>query len=72
MALYFFIARRADIETDDPHGMALPDTAAALRHAEHIIDQLRKSGTFNDDLAIVVKNELHETILNIPFHPANA
>jgi hypothetical protein len=47
--------------------MPLPDTSAALVHAEHIIDQLRKAGTFNDDLTIVVKNELHETVLNLPF-----
>jgi len=72
MPQYFFIARRTHVETDDPHGMPLPDTAAALRHAEHIIDQLRKAGTFNDDLTIVVKNELHETVLNLPFRPANA
>jgi hypothetical protein len=72
MPQYFFIARRSEIETDDAHGMPLPDTAAALVHAEHIIDQLRKAGTFNDDLIIVVKNELHETVLNLPFRPANA
>ncbi len=72
MSQYFFIARRTDFETDDPHGIALPDTAAARLHAEHIMDQLRKVGTFNDDLTIVVKNDMHETVLNLPFRPANA
>jgi hypothetical protein len=72
MPRYFFIARRRGIETDDPHGMPLPDTGAALVHAEHIIDQLRKDCIFDDDLIIVVKNELHETVLNLPLRPANA
>jgi hypothetical protein len=71
-AALFLHRRRREIEADDPHGMLLPDTAAALVHAEHIIDQLRKAGIFNDDLTIVVKNELHETVLNRPFRPANA
>jgi hypothetical protein len=72
MPQYFFITRRAHVETDDPQGISLPNIGAALRHAEHIFEELRQAATFNDDLTIVVKNELRETVLNLPFRPAVA
>jgi hypothetical protein len=46
------------------------NNAAALARAETIIGDLRKMGGFNDDLTIIVKNELHERVLSIPFLPA--
>jgi hypothetical protein len=70
MPRYFFIARRTATETYDPEGTVLSDNAAALARAETIIGDLRKMGGFNDDLTIIVKNELHERVLSIPFLPA--
>jgi hypothetical protein len=72
MPRYFFIARRAATETYDPNGTVLSDNAAALAHAESIIEDLRKKGGFNDDLTIDVKNDLHERVLSMPFLPACA
>ena len=70
MPRYFFIARRTATETYDPDGTVLSDNAAALAHAESIIGDLRKVGGVNDDLTIIVKNELRERVLSIPFLPA--
>ena len=74
MPRYFFTIRgRASVE-DDPTGTDLPDVAAALSHAEYKIQELKiKSGydTYNNDpaLMMIVKDQVRQTVLSLPFFP---
>lgn len=80
MRKYFFAIQRSDQarEEGDLRGILLPNDAAALRHAERKISELRKSARGRCDLGtdlegiVIVRNENHETVLCVPFLPACA
>jgi hypothetical protein len=74
MPRYFFTIRRLDSEIeDDPQGMILPNDAAALSHAEHEIRELQKGDGYDDPkLIMIVKSEIHQPLLSLPFLPACA
>lgn len=74
MRKYFFAIQRLDREEDDLRGILLPNDAAALRHAERKISELRKRTRGRGDLEgiVIVRNEKHETVLCVPFLPACA
>jgi hypothetical protein len=71
---YYFIVRRADQKDKvDPRAVTLPNDAAALRHAECTIAELRKEKGYFDSMgSVIVKNEKDEVILSVPFLPACA
>lgn len=65
---YFFTVRWSDHDDDDRHGTELPDDAAALGYADRIIRELKDGGGLDDPgLMMVVKNEMHMTVLSLPF-----
>jgi hypothetical protein len=66
---YFFTIHGRDPVEDDADGN-LPDAAAALSHAEHIIRELRKKSGY-DDLALMmfVTDQSGKTVLSLPFFP---
>jgi hypothetical protein len=65
---YFFTIRWSDHDDDDRHGTELPDDAAALGYADRIIRELKDGGGLDDPgLMMVVKNEMHMTVLSLPF-----
>jgi hypothetical protein len=68
---YFFTTRGRDRLKHDPHGMSLPDVAAALSNAERKIRELRKESGYNNDptLMMIVKDEAGHTVLSLPFFP---
>jgi hypothetical protein len=74
VAQYFFIIRRSDMGFEDnPLGKDLPNVAAALSYAEHIIGQLHDEGSDGDaELMMIVKDETQQTVLSLPFLPAFA
>jgi hypothetical protein len=52
----------------DRVGKVLPDITAALAHAEGIIRELQKEGEYDDpELKMLVKNQLQQTVLLLPF-----
>ena len=67
---YFFTIHGQDRIEDDADGTYLPDAAAALSHAEHIIRELRKKSGY-DDLALMmfVTDRSGQTVLSLPFFP---
>ena len=70
MPRYFFTIRGRDRVEDDPDGIDLPDAAAALSHAEHIIRELRKKSGYNDlALMMFVTDQSGRTVLSLPFFP---
>ena len=69
MPLYFFTIQALN-ETleDDRIGKALPDITAALAHAEGMIRELQKQGEYDDpELKMLVKDQLQQTVLFLPF-----
>lgn len=74
MSEYLFMTKRADQKDEvDPRAVNLPNDAAALRYAELIIAELQKEkGCFDSMGLVIVKNEMDEVILSIPFLPACA
>ena len=71
MPRYFFTISRRDRVEDDPDGVDLPDTAAALSYVEYKIQNLRKKSGYKDDLALMmfVKDQAGQTVLSLPFFP---
>ncbi len=62
--------RGRDRVEDDPDGTYLPDVAAALSYAEYTIRELRKKSRYNDPaLMMIVKDQIRQTILSLPFLP---
>ena len=74
MPRYFFpVQQSGRLIRDDPCGLILPNAAAALSHAEHVIDELRnRNDPRRAELAMIVQNETHETLLSLPFLPGCA
>ena len=72
MPRYFFTIHGREQVEDDPAGTYLPDTEAALSHAEYTIRELRKKSCYKDDLALMmlVKDQARQTVLSLPFFPA--
>jgi hypothetical protein len=68
MPQYFFTVRRSEVEMKYPNGVMLPNNAAAISYAEHIIVTLGASS----DLSIIVENGAREPVLFIPGLPACA
>jgi hypothetical protein len=68
MPQYFFTVRRSEVEMKYPNGVMLPNNAAAISYAEHIIVTLGAS----NDLSIIVENGAREPVLFIPGLPACA
>ena len=68
MPQYFFTVRRSEVETEYLNGVMLPNNAAAISYAEHIIVTLGAS----NDLSIIVENRAREPVLFIPGLPACA
>jgi hypothetical protein len=67
---YFFTIHGRDRAEDDADGTHLPDAAAALSHAEHTIQELRKKSGYNDlALMMFVKDQAGQTVLSLPFWP---
>jgi len=70
MPQYFFTIHREDRVEDDPDGTYLPDDTAALSHAEHAIQELRKKSGYNDPaLMMIVTDQSQRTVLSLPFWP---
>ncbi len=69
MPRYFFTIRGRDRVEDDPHGMNLPDIAAALSNAERKIQELRKESGYNNDTTLMIKDDAGHTVLSLPFFP---
>ena len=66
----YFLTIQALNETleDDRIGKALPDITAALAHAEGMIRELQKQGEYDDPkLTMLVKDQLQQTVLFLPF-----
>jgi hypothetical protein len=65
---YFFTIRWPDHEDGDRLGASLPDDAAALDHAIRIVRDLRQGGEHDDPgLMMIVKNQMLNTVLSLPF-----
>jgi hypothetical protein len=65
---YFFTIRWPDREDSDQLGTSLPDDIAALDHAVRIVRELRRGGEHDDPgLMMIVRNEMHKTVLSLPF-----
>jgi hypothetical protein len=71
---YFFKTQASDGELeDDPHGMNLPNVAAALSYAERTIKELQSESGYDDPLLMmIVEDEFGQTVLSLPFVPACA
>ncbi|MGB6661575.1 MAG: hypothetical protein WBE90_21465 [Xanthobacteraceae bacterium] len=69
MPRYFFpVQQLGRLIRDDPCGLILPNATAALSHAEHVIDELQnRNDPRRAELAMIVQNETHETLLSLPF-----
>jgi hypothetical protein len=73
MPQYFFVVQLADqSEEVDPHAMILPNDRAALRYAERTITELQKEKGYSPIGFVIVRNEMNEAILSVPFLPACA
>jgi hypothetical protein len=69
---YFFGLRWSDHEEDD-NGTLLPDNAAALNYADHLIQELKESNIYNDpNLMVIVRDGMKRVVLSIPFLAACA
>jgi hypothetical protein len=67
---YFFTIHGRDPVEDVADGTYLPDAAAALSHAEHIIWELRKKSGYNDlALMMFVTDQSGQAVLSMPFFP---
>jgi hypothetical protein len=71
---YFFVVQRSDQkEEGNPHAVSLPNDAAALRHAERTIAELRRERGHSDPTGfVIVRNAKNEAVLSVPFLPACA
>jgi hypothetical protein len=70
---YFFCVRWPDHEDDDPKGTLLSDNAAALNYADCLIRELKEGGRYNDpNLMVIVRDEMKNVVLSIPFLAACA
>ena len=69
MPVYFFTVQTLNGSLEhDRVGKVLPDITAALAHAEGIIRELQKEGEYDDpELKMLVKNQLQQTVLLLPF-----
>jgi hypothetical protein len=73
MSRYFFDIRSPDHRDCDEQGTLLPDDAAALNYACHVIRELKTSGGYDDPgLVVEVRNEMRQMVLSIPFLAACA
>ena len=73
MFRYFFDIRSQCHAHHDEQGKLLPDDAAALNYACHLIRQLKAGGEYDDPgLMIEVRNEMRQMVLAIPFLAACA
>jgi hypothetical protein len=57
---YFFTTRWLNEIKEDPHGMYLPNVAAALSHAERRMGELQNKSTHDPGLMMIVKDEFRE------------
>jgi hypothetical protein len=65
---YSFVIWLAAKEHDDPFRMSFPSDADARDYAHRVIRELKAAGDYDEpDLAIIIKNELGETVFTIPF-----
>jgi uncharacterized protein DUF6894 len=70
---YVFVVQRTDQKVEpDPHTMILPNDRAALRYAECTIAELQKEKGYSPMGFVIVRNEMNEAILSVPFLPACA
>ena len=69
MPLYFFTIQALNGSLEhDRMGKDLPDITAALAHAEGMIRELQKQGEYDDpELKMLVKDQLQQTVLFLPF-----
>ena len=54
---YFFTTRWLNEIKEDPHGMYLPNVAAALSYAERRMGELQNESTYDPGLMMIVKDE---------------
>jgi hypothetical protein len=65
---YFFTIRWPDHEHGDRLRASLPDDAAALDHAIRIVRDLKQGGEYDDPgLMMIVRNQMLNTVLSLPF-----
>jgi hypothetical protein len=65
---YFFTIQWPDHEDGDRLGTSLPDDAAALDHAIRVVRDLRQGGEHDDPgLMMIVRNQMLNTVLSLPF-----
>jgi hypothetical protein len=70
MPRYLFTIQGQDRVEDDPDGTYLPDVEAALSYAEYTIRELRRKSGYNDlALMMIVKDQVRQTVLSLPFFP---
>jgi hypothetical protein len=71
MPRYLFTIQGQDRVEDDPDGTYLPDVEAALSYAEYTIRELRRKSGYNDlALMMIVKDQVRQTVLSLPFFPS--
>ena len=69
MRRYFFDIRSLDYAVRDEEGAQFQSDAAALNHACGMIQRLKAGGGYQDPALVVeVKDEIHKTVLSIPFY----
>ena len=70
---YYFGLRWSDHEDDDANGTLLSDEAAALNYADRLIRQLKDASGYSDpNLTVIVRDEMKQVVLWIPFLAACA
>ena len=68
MSRYFFTIRWPDHEDSYRLGTSLPDDAAALDYAIRMVGELQRDGKHSDPgLMMIVRNEMRERVLSLPF-----
>jgi hypothetical protein len=72
MPHYYFMVRSCGHEHLEEHSAVLRDDAAALEYACSMIKKLSRKGQNDPGSLVSVRNELHETVLSVPFLAACA
>jgi hypothetical protein len=73
MPRYSFVVQLTDqSEEVDARAMNLPNDRAALHFAERTITGLKKEKGYRPIGFVIVRNEMNEAILSVPFFPACA
>ncbi len=67
MPRYYFTIRWVDHVDNDTCGTSLPGDAAAPDHACRMAREMHRGTRDSDAGLVIVKDEMHHTVLSIPF-----